>query len=101
MFPLIGVKWITNNIFKVSKFIFGRLLGIKSIEAGLFYYHGNFSSYGFVLLSLDEIDQIRVHHENDLTDVDNDVVRLVKHIDESFTKTASEDSIKRIKWGMY
>lgn len=100
MFKLVGVKWITNNVFKVNKFMFGRLLGIKSVD-GLFYFHGSFESFGFVQLSLDEIDQIRVNHQNDIADVDNEVVRLMKHKVENFTKTSSEDSIKRIKWGIY
>jgi hypothetical protein len=34
MWNLMGVKWITDAVFKVDKLIFGRLLGITSIDGG-------------------------------------------------------------------
>jgi hypothetical protein len=47
MFSLLGVKWVTDRIFKVGRLVFTRLLGISSIDGGLFHRQGNLPSHGF------------------------------------------------------
>jgi hypothetical protein len=96
MFNLIGVQWVTDRIFKVDKLIFGRLLGISSIDGGLFHQQGNFPSHGFGEVSGPEIDQLRMSY--DLSDVDQDRVRLCYHKGGIFSKASNEDAVTRCKW---
>jgi hypothetical protein len=96
IFNLLGVQWVTDRIFKVDKLIFGRLLGISAVDGGLFHRQGNFPSHGFVELTASEIEALRSTH--DLSDVDQDRVRLLAHKLNSFAKGSSEDSVTRCKW---
>jgi hypothetical protein len=96
LFSLIGVRWIAERIFLVDKFIFGRLLGINSIDGGLFHRQGNFPSHGFAELAGGELEQVRQRFG--LTDVDQDRVRLLYHKGNMFSKTADEDSVNKCKW---
>jgi hypothetical protein len=95
-FHLLGVQWVTDRIFKVDKVIFGRLLGIMAVDGGLFHRQGNFPSHGFGELTTTEIDALRGTF--DLSDVDQDRVRLLYHKGNSFAKGSSEDAVTRCKW---
>ncbi|KAH0788497.1 hypothetical protein GPJ56_007553 [Histomonas meleagridis] len=96
MWNLIGVKWVTHNIFKVDKYIFGRLLGITSIDGGLFHRQGNFPSHGFVEIQLSALNEMKTKY--DLDDVDMDRVHMLQHRTGLFCKTSSEESITNCKW---
>ncbi len=51
LFPLIGVKWLWDDgVFMVDKYIFGRLLGIKSLDGALFHSQGNTRLQHFLTL---------------------------------------------------
>jgi hypothetical protein len=95
-YNLLGVQWITNEIFKVDKLIFGRLLGIGSIDGGLFHRQGNFPSHGFAELSTTEFEDLR--RNVDVSDIDHDRVRLLVHRGGSFSRTSNEDSVTSCKW---
>jgi hypothetical protein len=95
-FHLLGVQWVTDQIFKVDKRIFGRLLGIMAVDGGLFHRQGNFPAHGFAELTSSEIDSLRQRY--DIRDVDQDTVRLLYHKGNSFTKGASEEAVTRCKW---
>ena len=43
----VGAKWITNNVMKINAQVFASLLGIHTIQGGLFHKQGNFSRHGF------------------------------------------------------
>lgn len=96
MYNLIGVKWVTDKVIKVDKLIFGRLLGISSIDGGLFHKQGNFPSHGFAEVSVDETEKLR--HEYDLSDVDLDRVRLMYHKLGMFVKGSDEEAVTKCKW---
>jgi hypothetical protein len=95
-FNLFGVEWITDQIFKVDKLIFARLLGIGAVDGGLFHRQGNFPSHGFAELTGQEIDPLRAIH--DLSDVDQDRVRLMYHRSSGFAKGSNEEAVTRCKW---
>jgi hypothetical protein len=95
-FPLFGVQWVTDQVFKVDRLIFARLLGIVAIDGGLFHRQGNFPSHGFAELMGNEIEPLRSSH--DVSDVDQDRVRLLYHRVNGFSKGSSEDSVTRCKW---
>jgi hypothetical protein len=96
MYNLIGVQWVTDKIFKVDKMIFGRLLGISSIDGSLFHQQGNFPSHGFGEVTRPEIEQLRMSY--DLSDVDQDRVRLCYHKGGIFSKSSNENAVTRCKW---
>jgi hypothetical protein len=96
MFHLLGVKWVTDRVFKVDKLIFGRLLGIGAIEGSLFHRQGNFPSHGFAEVSPAELSGIRAIA--DVRDVDHDRIRLLYHTSGGFVKASDEDSVTRCRW---
>jgi hypothetical protein len=96
MFHLLGVKWVTDRVFKVDKLIFGRLLGIGAIDGGLFHRQGNFPSHGFAEVSPAEVPGARALA--DLRDVDHDRIRLLYHPGGGFIKASDEDSVTRCRW---
>lgn len=50
LYPLIGVKWITQQVIMVNKRVFAQLLGVSqsSADGALLNAQGNFSTHGFV-----------------------------------------------------
>lgn len=97
MWPLIGVKWITNSVFKVDKYVFGRLLGISAFDGGLFHRQGNFPSHGFREIPPSEATKV-LGMTVDPNEIDFDRVRLLQHVTSMFTKTSSEDFVNKLKW---
>jgi hypothetical protein len=95
-FDWVGVQWVNDHVFKVDKFIFGRLLGITSVDGGLFHRQGNFPSHGFSEVTPAEIEQLRA--QVDLTGVDCDRVRLMLYRGTGFSRNATEDDVIRCKW---
>jgi hypothetical protein len=93
----IGVQWVNDQVFKVDKLIFGRLLGIGAIDGGLFHQQGNFPSHGFAELTTNEATDIKRRYG--LGDVDGDRVRLLHHQGGLFSRRGSEELINRCKWG--
>lgn len=98
MYNLLGVKWITNDIFKVDKLIFGRVLGISSIDGGLFHRQGNFPSHGFREVSSTELAELKNKYGAEIADVDQERIRLLYHESKMFTKTSNEDSVTKCRW---
>ncbi|EAY20823.1 hypothetical protein TVAG_436470 [Trichomonas vaginalis G3] len=85
---LIGIEWISPNILKVRKCCFARLLGIKSIDGGLFHKQGNFPSLGFRELTMDEAN---VYCQGlDISDVDYENVKLLVHAPGQITANWNE-----------
>lgn len=97
MYNLLGVRWVDDRVFKVDKFIFGRLLGISSIDGGLFHRQGNFTSHGFIEATESDLERLRQGHY-DLSDVDMDRIRLLRHRDDVFMKGCDEDSVTKCRW---
>jgi hypothetical protein len=95
MFHLIGVQWVSDKVFRVDKLVFGRLLGIGSIDGGLFHRQGNFPSHGFAELPSADIARLGIP---ELADIDHDRVRLLYHKRNTFTRTSSEEAVTRCKW---
>jgi hypothetical protein len=95
-FEYIGVEWVSEDIFKINKRIFARLLSIKTVDGSLFHQQGNFPSHGFVELSHAEAKQ-RLS-EADLVGIDYESARLLTHEPGVFTKHCTEDAINRCRW---
>ena len=93
--PFVGVKWVTDSVFKVDKFIFGRLIGISAFDGGFFHSQGNFPSHGFQEVSAKTISQWA--SKIDLDGIDFDRVRLITHKTE-FKRNIDENIISQLKW---
>ena len=90
LFNLFGVKWINKTLFLVDKLIFGRLLGLNSIDGGLFHCQGNFPSHGFVEVYEDVQADIPIDHDR---------IRILKHKNGLFSQSSPEEDITNCKWG--
>ena len=93
---LVGVSWLNDQIIRVDKRAFARLLGIKSIDGSLFHQQGNFPSHGFVEVPAEDVP--KVCPNVDLTGVDFDNVRLLIHTGGVFVRTAVESDIVNCRW---
>lgn len=93
---LVGVRWLNEQIIRVDKRAFARLLGIKSIDGSLFHQQGNFPSHGFIEVSAEDVPKICP--DVDLTGVDYDTVRLLYHGDGIFLRSAQEADLANCKW---
>lgn len=94
LYNFIGVKWLNNYVFKVDKYIFGRLLGITSYDGGLFHSQGNFPSHGFrEVVGESELAGLGI----DLSGIDFERVRVITHTN-GFAKDVDETTISQLKW---
>jgi hypothetical protein len=92
----IGVEWITQDVLRVDKFVFARLLRIKAIDGSLFHQQGNFPSHGFVELS--ESDARAECPPHLLVGVDYEAVRLLKHQSGVITRDCSSKESENCRW---
>jgi hypothetical protein len=46
-YEFVGAVWISPNVMKIHAQPFANLLGIHTVQGGLFHKQGNFSRYGF------------------------------------------------------
>jgi hypothetical protein len=91
----LGIEWLTRTILRVNKLAFARLLKIKAIDGSLFHQQGNFPSHGFVEIGVNETQALSPEL---LVGVDFDTVRLLKHVDGTFTSECSQSEIENCKW---
>jgi hypothetical protein len=94
--PFVGVEWITSDVFRVNKRVFGRLLDIKAIDGSLFHRQGNFPSHGFV--ELKEKEAHGLCSPQALVGVDFDCIRLIKHQGGLFVQSSTGEDIDNCGW---
>jgi hypothetical protein len=92
----LGIEWVTDEVMKVNKLVFARLLGIRIIDGSLFHQQGNFPSHGFVELGVHNAKEV-VGQEK-MNDVDFESVRLLMHKEGTFVRGASGNVIESCKW---
>ncbi|OHS94430.1 hypothetical protein TRFO_39380 [Tritrichomonas foetus] len=95
--PFVGVKWLNENILRVDKRAFARLLGIKSIDGSLFHQQGNFPSHGFFEIGAGDVQRY-CPPNIDLTGVDFENVRLLIHTENLFKRGCTEADIEHCRW---
>lgn len=96
LIPQVGVCWVNDNIIKVYKQSFAKLMNINHIDGGLFHKQGNFTRHGFVICEKEKVMQ--EIPQDQLEDVDFKNVVLVYHKENTFTKNSTEDEINSCKW---
>ena len=93
---IVGCVWASDKIIKVYKTPFAFLLGITTIDGGLFHKQGNFTRHGFSDMA--EYDAVAALPPDQLADVDYREVHLLYTKDGSFSSTSTEQSISQCKW---
>jgi hypothetical protein len=96
LYPLIGVKWVTSDVFLVEKVAFARLLGVRTIDGSFFHQQGNFPSHGFVELSFQEGRALSA--ENGLGEVDSTNMRFLRHASNGFTRSDTDLDLTVMRW---
>ena len=96
MDKIVGCVWASDKIIKVYKTPFAFLLGITTIDGGLFHKQGNFTRHGFTDMS--EFDARASLPIEQLTDVDFREVHLVYTRDGTFCANSTEQSISQCRW---
>lgn len=74
MFNLVGAMWVTADIIKINSEIFAQLIGINTIQGGLFHKQGNFPRNGFIHIYKNSSQELI--DNPDCVDVDEHNVRL-------------------------
>jgi hypothetical protein len=92
-YAFLGVQWLNDDVIKVNKTVFAKLLGIKVIDGSLFHQQGNFPSHGFVELGAQNARNF-VNPEQ-LNGVDFDAVRLLIHRNRVFVRGATGAVIEK------
>jgi hypothetical protein len=95
-YDLVGVKWVTDRVFKVDKLLFGRLLAVGTVDDALFHHQGMFQTNGFVELSQNDTNALR--DEYDIGDVDQERVRLMFSETNSFYRNCDEAAVSSCGW---
>ena len=94
--PHVGVEWITDSVFRVHRVIFARLLGVRTVDGGLFHQQGNFPSHGFLELPFEESD--RISRANGLGPADLSQVRFMTHSSGQFVRQSTEADLGKCRW---
>lgn len=92
----LGIQWVNDVVIRVHRNNFARLIGVKTVEGGLFHQQGNFPSHGFVELSFEESDAIS--RACGFGPCDLSVVRFVRHSCGLFTRYSQEITLEQCKW---
>lgn len=94
--PHVGVEWVTDSVFRVHRVVFARLLGVRTVEGGLFHQQGNFPSHGFIELPFDQSD--RISRECGFGPADLSQVRFMTHTSGEFVRQSTEDDLEKCRW---
>lgn len=92
----VGIQWATNDIFRVDRAAFARLLGVRSIEGSLFHQQGNFPSHGFEELDYPESEKLSIDHG--FGHVDLSTHRFLRSCNGNFNRYSDEKDINDLKW---
>jgi hypothetical protein len=92
---LVGVQWAAPFVIRVNKGQFARLLGLQTIEGGLFHQQGNFRTHGFVELNREQVTAYCP--ALDLAQIDFDDVRLLIHQPGIFVKNCTEQQLRELQ----
>jgi hypothetical protein len=96
LYRYLGIRWVTDEVIVVEKFIFARLLGVRSIDGSLFHQQGNFPSHGFMELSFQEAQAVAA--ANGFGSVDSHSMRFLRHMRGTFRRNCSENVIRQLEW---
>jgi hypothetical protein len=95
-YQYIGVRWMTDEVFLVEKYLFAKLLGVRSIDGSLFHRQENFPSHGFAEMSFQDAQEIA--RANGVNEINSQTMRFLRHKSGAFTRHSNEDVIHELEW---
>jgi hypothetical protein len=78
LYASVGVMWLTPTVLKVNREVFGHFINVTRPAAALYNMQGSFATHGFHEVRLRDVQEIA--HPDNLTDVDESIVRLFEHM---------------------
>lgn len=96
LYSEIGVLWITPQIFKVNKGIFGKFVNIRHPTSSLYNSSGCFSTHGFEEVRMSSISELV--SSSSIFDVDEINVRLYRHKNGTFNVDSNTSDLSKCKW---
>jgi hypothetical protein len=96
LYTSVGVKWVSDTIFKVNKDVLGELFAVLRPGSAFFSQGGSFATHGFREMSIEHAKAEAPG--GDYTDVDEVVVRLFKHTEGRFRRDSTYQDVNECTW---
>jgi len=74
LYGSIGAIWVSSDVMKIDSEIFANLIGISTVQGGLFHKQGNFPRHGFQHIYKNSCQELIMNPN--CADVDDHIVRL-------------------------
>lgn len=97
LIPFLGVFWVSKNLIKVNRDIFGALINVSKPAAALFNNQGSFLTHGFLEITKEKALRKGISPEL-VEDVDESVVRLFKHSTGMLTADSNKADVSACRW---
>lgn len=97
LIPFLGVFWVSKNLIKVNRDIFGALINVSKPAAALFNNQGSFLTHGFLEITKEKALKKGIFPEL-IEDVDESVVRLFKHSAGLLTADSNKADVSTCRW---
>jgi hypothetical protein len=91
LYTWIGVKWLTPTVLKVNRDVFGQFINVTRPAAALYNRQGSLATHGFHEVSLRDVQDSA--DSDDLSDVDESVVRLFQHMTPLFNVYSTDAQV--------
>jgi hypothetical protein len=95
LYSQIGVKWVSMNLIKVNRDVFGKFINVSKPAAALYNNQGSFTTHGFVEVPLRDVNDV---DKEDLNDVDESITRLFRHRTDSFRMKSDQTEVMTCRY---
>ena len=97
LIPYLGIFWLSKDLMKVNRDIFGALINVTKPAAALFNSQGSFLTHGFVEVSKEEAMLSGIPLQF-ILDVDESIIRLFRHRSRFLTADSTKGDILCCRW---
>ncbi|OHT16084.1 hypothetical protein TRFO_42066 [Tritrichomonas foetus] len=94
---IVGIYWVSHDVIKVHRDLFGSLINVTKPSAALFNNQGSFITHGFIEISKQEALSFGVCSEW-VEDVDEYCIRLFRHSSGLLKATSTRSDIYTCRW---
>jgi hypothetical protein len=96
LYRYVGVAWISRTVLKVNRDVFGRFINVTRPAAALYNNQGSFATHGFKEIALSEVEGVVPAEQ--LSDVEESVVRLFTHLTPLFNAYSRPDEVMSCRY---
>ena len=97
LIPILGIFWVSHQLIKVNRDVFGNLINVTKPAAALFNNQGSFLTHGFIEVSKEEAIENGLPPEY-CTDIDESIIRLFKHSIGLLTAKSKKEDVLMCRW---